>query len=92
MLWSSSKHGTPRYKPGVEGKNSAYRVYCRLSRDSQGYTATPGHRLRRRRAKGVTSGDLVRYHHSHHGIVRGYARHGQPQHPRQGQGISLRNP
>ena len=36
MLWSASKHGTPRYKPGVEGKNSAYRVYCRLSRDSQG--------------------------------------------------------
>ena len=55
-----------------EGKNSAYRVYCRLSRDTQGYTATPGHRFRRRRAKGVTSGDLVRYHHSHHGIVRGY--------------------
>ena len=23
--------------------------------------------------KAVTSGDLVRYHHSHHGIVRGYA-------------------
>ena len=73
MLWSSSKHGTPRYQPGVEGKNSAYRVYCRLSRDRQGYTVTPGHRLRWRRAKGLTSGDLVRYHHSHHGIVRGYA-------------------
>ena len=73
MLWPPSKYGTPRYKTGPKGKNSAYRVYCRLSRDRQGYVTTPGHRLRQRRAKGVTSGDLIRYHHPHHGTVKGYA-------------------
>ena len=73
MLSASSKYGTPRYTPGAQGKNSAYRVYCRLSRDRQGYTITPGHRLLQRRANGVTSGDLVRYDHPHHGTVRGYA-------------------
>ena len=33
----------------------------------------PGHRLRKRRANGLTSGDLVRYDHPHHGTVKGYA-------------------
>ena len=73
MLSQASKYGTLRYKPGSQGKNSAYRVYCRLSRDRQGYTTMPGHRLRQRRAGGVTSGDLVRYDHQQHGTVEGYA-------------------
>ena len=73
MLWTLSKYGTPRYKTGRQGKNSLYRVYCRLSRDRQGYTTMPGHRPRQRRVKGITSGDLLRYDHPHHGAVKGYA-------------------
>ena len=33
----------------------------------------PGHKLRQRRVKGITSGDLVQYTHPVQGAVRGYA-------------------
>ena len=73
MLWPPSKHGTPRYKPGPEGRHSPYRAYCRISREEQGRTTMPGHRLRQRRTHGITSGDLVRYTHPRDGPLRGYA-------------------
>ena len=63
----------PRYKEGPEGRNSPYRAYCRLPRERQGLTTTPGHKLRQRRVKGITSGDLVRYIHPVDGEIRGYA-------------------
>ena len=73
MLTQMSPHGTPRYRKGPEGKNHAYRAYCRLPREKQGLTTTPGHKLRQRRARGLTSGDLVRYTHPTDGEVKGYA-------------------
>ncbi len=73
MLTPPNRYGTPRYKEGPEGRNSPYRTYCRLSRERQGLTTTPGHKLRQRRAKGITSGDLVGYTHPKDGEVRGYA-------------------
>ena len=72
MLWPPSKHGTPRYKDGPQGRSSPYRAWCRLNRSQQGYTTTPGHRGRHRRHRGLTSGDLIRYHHPLDGLVTGY--------------------
>ena len=73
MLTPPSRHGTPRYKPGPQGRNSPYRAYCRLAREVQGFTTMPGHKLRQRRVRGITSGDLVQYTHPAQGAVRGYA-------------------
>ena len=73
MLTPPSKHGTPRYKAGHEGRNSPYRAYCRLAREVQGFTAMPGHKLRQRRSGGITSGDLIRYTHPVLGAVTGSA-------------------
>ncbi len=73
MLWPPGKHGTPRYKTGPEGRNSPYRAYCRLPRSQQGFTTMPGHKLRQRRNKGITSGDLVSYTHPVDGQKMGYA-------------------
>ena len=73
MLTSPSRYGTPRYKPGPTGKSSPYRAYCRMPRSIQGFTTTPGHKLRRRRIGGITSGDLIRYFHKKDGPVEGYA-------------------
>ena len=73
MLSTPSKYGTPRYKEGPEGKDSPYRTWCRMSRSQQGYTTTPGHKLRQSRACGISSGDLIRHHHSEHGDLMGYA-------------------
>ena len=73
MLSTPSKHGTPRYKAGPHGRNSPYRAYCRMGRERQGYTTMPGHKKRARRVGGVTSGDLVRYHHPVDGWCQGYA-------------------
>ena len=72
MLWPPDKHGSPRHRKGNAGRNSPYRRYCRLSRDRQGFATMPGHRLRQRRAHGITSGDLVRYRHPKRGAVQGY--------------------
>ena len=72
MLTQLSRHGTPRYKPGPQGKNSPYRAYCRIPRDKQGFTTTPGHKLRQRRRQGITSGDLIRYNHHTDGELQGY--------------------
>ena len=74
MLVKLSKHGTPEYKEGPEGKYGSYRAYCRLARKVQGFTRMPGHKLRQRRVRGITSGDLVRYTHPVDGAVRGYAK------------------
>ena len=73
MLVPPSRHGTPRYKEGPQGRNSPYRAYCRMAREVQGFTTMPGHKLRQRRMKGITSGDLVQYAHPVQGAVRGYA-------------------
>ena len=73
MLSTPSRYRTPRYKEGPEGKDSPYRTWSRLSRSQQGYTTTPGHKLRPGRACGISSGDLIRYHHSEHGDPMGYA-------------------
>ena len=73
MLVPPSRHGTPRYRAGPQGRNSPYRAYCRLAREVQGFTTMPGHKLRQRRVKGITSGDLVQYTHPAQGAVRGYA-------------------
>ena len=73
MLWPPNKYGTPRYKAGPQGRTSPYRAYSRLSRSQQGHTTMPGHRLRQRRNRGITSGDLIRYHHPKDGLVTGYA-------------------
>lgn len=73
MLSTPSRYGTPRYKAGPKGRNSPYRAYCRLTRDQQGYTTMPGHKQRVRRVSGITTGDLVRYHHPADGLCQGYA-------------------
>ena len=73
MLTYLSKHGTPRCKAGPEHRNGPYRAHCRLSRSRQGYTTMPGHRGRKRRNRGITTGDLVRYEHPKNGLVTGYA-------------------
>ena len=73
MLWPPSKYGTPRYKEGAQGRTSPYRAYSRLSRSHQGHTTVPGHRLRQRRSRGITSGDLIRYDHPKDGLVAGHA-------------------
>ena len=74
MLATPSQHGTPRYKTEHEGRNSPYRAYCRLAREVQGFTTMPGHKLRQRRAQGITTGDLVQYTHPVDGAVTGYAK------------------
>ena len=73
MLTPPSKHGTPKYKTGHEGRNSPYRAYCRLAREVQGFTTMPGHKLRQRRVSGITSGDLIQYTHPVLGAVTGSA-------------------
>lgn len=73
MLTRLSEHGTPRYKKGPRGTKDSYRSYCRLSKQQQSFTRTPGHKQRQRRAKGITSGDLVRYSHPEEGELTGYA-------------------
>ena len=73
MLWPPDRNGSPRHKKGKAGLNSPYRRYCRMPRERQGFMAVPGHRLRQRRVHGITSGDLVRYHHPEHGLVQGFA-------------------
>ena len=73
MLTHLNQYGTPRYKAGPEGRNSTYRAYCRLQRDIQGYMTMPGHKLRQRRAQGITTGDLIRYSHPKDGKIKGYA-------------------
>ena len=73
MLAAPNQHGTPRYKTGHKGRNSPYRAYCRLAREVQGFTIMPGHKLRQRRVRGITSGDLIRYTHPVDGAVTGYA-------------------
>ena len=73
MLATPNQHGTPKYKAEHEGRNSPYRASCRLPRDVQGFTRMPGHKLRQRRVKGITSGDLIRYNHPVIGAVTGYA-------------------
>ena len=73
MLTQMSKHGTPRYREGPQGKLVGYQAYCKLPRAIQGFTTTPGHRSGRRRAKGITSGDLVQYTHPVDGAAMGYA-------------------
>ena len=73
MLSNPSRYGTPRYKKGPNGKQSPYRAYCRIPRTHQGFTTTPGHKLRQRRRQGITSGDLVFYQHPNDGKVQGYA-------------------
>ena len=73
MLTSRSKYGTPRYQEGAKGKHGLYRAWCRLSRDQQGYTTMPGHKLRQSRACGISSGDLIRYRHKDDGDLIGYA-------------------
>ena len=70
MLTPTSKHGTPRY---TDNKNCAYKTYCRLPKEIQGFTVMPGHKQRRRRVKGITSGDLVMYTHPKNGEIMGYA-------------------
>ena len=73
MLSTPSKCGTPKYTEGPKGKYKSYRAYCRLPREKQGLTTTPGHKLRQRRSQNITSGDLVSYHHLVDGKVQGYA-------------------
>ena len=73
MLSTPSRYGTPKYKTGPKGRNSPYRAYCRLAREVQGFTAMPGHKLRQRRAQGITTGDLIRYNHPVDGAATGYA-------------------
>ena len=73
MLSTPSLYGTPRYKVGPEGRNSPYRAYCRLPRSVQGHMTMPGHKLRQKRVKGITSRDLIRYTHPQDGVVTGYA-------------------
>ena len=73
MLKAPSKYGTPKYTEGPKGKYKSYRAYSRLPREKQGLTTTPGHKLRQRRRQGITSGDLVSYHHPADGKVQGYA-------------------
>ena len=73
MLTPPSRHGTPKYKAGHQGRHSPYRAYCRLARNTQGFTTMPGHKLRQRRAGGITSGELVQYTHPVDGTVTGYA-------------------
>ncbi len=65
MLRPSDRHGNPR--------GQGYRDYCALPRQRQGYTRCPGHRSRRKRLRGIASGDLVRIRHRRHGVIRGYA-------------------
>ena len=36
MLTPSSRHGTPRYKSGPQGRNSPYRAYCRTGKGDSG--------------------------------------------------------
>ena len=71
MLSTPSRYGTPRYLDGPRGVNSPYRAYCRMLRDQQGYTTMPGHKRRQRRARGLTTGDLVRYNHPQDGLCQG---------------------
>ena len=73
MLATPNQHGTPKYKAGHKGRNSPYRAYCRLAREVQGFTRMPGHKLRQRRVKEITTGDLIRYTHPVVGAVTGYA-------------------
>ena len=73
MLTPASKYGTPRYVEGAAGEQGAYRSYCRLPKRVQKRTTMPGHKLRQRRAKNLTSGDLIRYRHPTDGPVTGYA-------------------
>ena len=73
MLWPPNKYGTPRYKEGAAGRNSLYRAYCRMPRSQQGFTTTPGHKLRETRRQGISSGDLVSYQHPVDGPTKGYA-------------------
>ena len=73
MLAAPNQHGTPQYKIGPKGRNSPYRAYCRLAREVQGFTTMPGHKLRQRRVRGITTGDLIHYTHPVVGAVTGYA-------------------
>ena len=73
MLWPPNKYGTPRYREGAAGRNSLYRAYCRMPRSQQGFTTTPGHKLRETRHQGISSGDLVSYQHPVGGPTKGYA-------------------
>ena len=73
MLWPPDKHGSPRHRKGNAGRGSPYRRYSRRPVDQQGFVTMPGHRLRQRRVRNITSGDLVRYQHPKHGAVQGPA-------------------
>ena len=65
MLRPSNRHGNPRGR--------GYRAYCALPRQQQGYTTCPGHRSRHKQIGSIASGDLVRFRHRRHGLLRGYA-------------------
>ena len=65
MLHPADRHNNPR--------GQGYRDHCALGRHRQGYITCPGHRSREKRVNRVASGDLVRFRHRKHGLVKGYA-------------------